>query len=131
MRIGFRGIGVGISSHARFEDRSTMAVRQRDSLMRPLDQLRFEPTAKRVRPTHGDTTVVVSSRGVLLREPRRIVPQYAVPATDILGAVLDVEDEAASVDESVGVRLPGVSNRPIFDPRVPFAVHTSPGRAVE
>jgi uncharacterized protein (DUF427 family) len=109
-----------------------MAVRQRDSLMGPLDQLRFEPTAKRVRATLGHTTVVDSTRAVLLWEPRRVVPQYAVPASDILAPVVDAGDEAASeVDESVGVRLPEVSNRPIFDPSVPFAAHTSPGRVVE
>ena len=45
--------------------------------------LRFQPTSKRVRATLGDEAVVDSTRAVLVWEPRRLVPSYAVPADDI------------------------------------------------
>jgi hypothetical protein len=48
-----------------------------------LGGLRFQPTPKRIRATVNGDAIVDSSRAVLLWEPRRIVPSYAVPAEDI------------------------------------------------
>ena len=45
-----------------------------------------EPTAKRVRVAHGGQLIVDTARPLLVWEPRRIVPSYAVPVDD-LGAV--------------------------------------------
>jgi uncharacterized protein (DUF427 family) len=48
-------------------------------------QLRHEPTAKRIQAVLGGDTIVDSTRAVLVWEPRRIVPSYAVPAEDVRG----------------------------------------------
>jgi uncharacterized protein (DUF427 family) len=50
-----------------------------------LDELRYEPIGKRIRAVLGGGTAVDSTRAVLVWEPRRIVPSYAVPADDIRG----------------------------------------------
>ena len=48
-------------------------------------QLRYEPTAKRIQAVLGGETVVDSTRAVLVWEPRRVVPSYAVPVQDVRG----------------------------------------------
>ena len=60
-----------------------MAVELGRVLFGQLGGLRFQPTPKRIRATVGDEAVVDSTRAVLLWEPRRVVPAYAVPAEDI------------------------------------------------
>ena len=98
--------------------------------MRHLDELRYEPTPKRVRAKLGDETVIDSTRAVLLLEPRRVVATYAVPADDISADVRDAGSVSALTDAH-GVPLPEVSDRPVLDPSVPFAVHTADGEPVE
>jgi hypothetical protein len=61
-----------------------MAVRTRDVLGAHLPDLRYEPTAERVR-AELDGAVVDSDRAVLVWEPRRVVPTCAVPVTDVHG----------------------------------------------
>jgi len=51
-------------------------------------QLAFEPVAMRLRAYVGDELALDTQRGVLVWEPRRIVPVYAVPVDDL---VLKVE----------------------------------------
>jgi uncharacterized protein (DUF427 family) len=94
-------------------------------------QLRYEPTAKRIRAELGGRTVVDSTRALLVWEPRRIVPSYAVPADDVRGALADAGSAAAAVADDLGSRLPDVFDRPVLDPSVPFAVHTAEGQAVD
>jgi uncharacterized protein (DUF427 family) len=60
-----------------------VALRLRSTLDRALADLRWEPTPKRVRATLGGETVVDTTRALLVWEPRRIVPSYAVPAEDL------------------------------------------------
>jgi hypothetical protein len=48
-----------------------------------LSELRYIPTAKHVRATVDGRTIVDSRRAVLLWEPQRVVPQYAVPVADV------------------------------------------------
>ncbi len=57
-----------------------MSTQMRGLLAGGFDQLRHEPTAKRIRAVLGGATVLDSTRGVLVWEPRRIVPSYARPA---------------------------------------------------
>jgi uncharacterized protein (DUF427 family) len=47
------------------------------------DRLRFEPTAKRLRVYDGGALVCDTTGGVLVWEPRRVVPMYAVPEADL------------------------------------------------
>ena len=95
-----------------------------------LDELRYEPIGKRIRAVLGGETVVDSTRTVLVWEPRRVVPAYAVPADDI-GAALAPAVADASGPGQAGVRMPGLSSRPVLDPSVPFAAHTANGQAMD
>ena len=65
-----------------------MSTRVLDLVSRQLDQLRHEPTDKRIRATFGDEPVVDSTRAMLVWEPRRIVPSYAVPVEDVAGGFI-------------------------------------------
>ncbi len=105
-----------------------MSIRVRDQLMRALGELRHEPTAKRVRATLGDQTVIDSTRAVLVWEPRRVVPSYAVPAEDVRGEL--VPRQPTMPTAPVGVHLPDLSAVPILDPRVPFDVHSTEGEPI-
>ena len=82
----------------------------RDLMLRTLGELRYEPIERRVRADD----VVDSTRAVLVWEPRRVVPSYAVPAADIHAELAP----APAADGDV----PGV-----LHPRIPFAVHTAAG----
>ena len=71
-------------------------------------------------------TVLDTRRAVLLREPTRVVPSYAVPVDD-LDAVLRVAADRANADP----RVPRLGDRPVYDPSAPFAVHTADGEALD
>jgi uncharacterized protein (DUF427 family) len=84
-----------------------------DLLARARGELRYEPLERRVRADD----VVDSTRALLVWEPRRVVPSYAVPEDDVRGSVVPAP---APVDDVSGVLHPGI----------PFAVHTAPGEPV-
>jgi hypothetical protein len=52
--------------------------------MSGLGDLRYEPIDKRIRGTLGGQTVLDSSRVMLVWEPKRIVPSYAVPIDPVV-----------------------------------------------
>ena len=60
-----------------------MSTRVRDTLMGAFRVLRHEPTEKRVRALAGGRDVVDTRRALLVWEPRRIVPAYAVPVEEL------------------------------------------------
>ena len=70
-----------------------------------------------MRATIGAETVVDSTRALLVWEPRRVVPSYAVPEEDITAALAPAPDTGA---EAAGVLHPGI----------PFDVHTAAGEPV-
>jgi uncharacterized protein (DUF427 family) len=109
-----------------------MGVRMRDLVGRQLAHLRYEPTAPRVRAEVGGAVVVDSERAVLVWEPRRVVPTYAVPVADVHGelAPAPTVTPAASADP-VGFAVPDVTSLRVLDPRIPFDVHTTDGEPVE
>jgi uncharacterized protein (DUF427 family) len=86
----------------------------KDHMSRARDELRYEPIERRVRATLDGRTVVDSTRAVLVWEPRRVTPIYAVPAEDI--------DATLSPAPATGDDVPGV-----LHPRIPFAVHSADG----
>jgi uncharacterized protein (DUF427 family) len=102
-----------------------MSIRLRELLLGNLDELRYEPIDKRIRATLAGETVVDSTRALLVWEPKRIVPSYAVPTDDVAGEIAP-----ASGAEGAPVDAPQLAGRPVYDPRVPFAVHTAPGEPV-
>ena len=91
-----------------------------------LGDLRHEPIDKRIRATLGDLTVLDSTRALLVWEPKRIVPSYAVPAEDVMA-----EAAPAPGDPGEAVDAPRLGDRPVYDPSVPFSVHTTPGEPLE
>jgi uncharacterized protein (DUF427 family) len=79
--------------------------------------LRHEPIERRVRAKLGADTIVDSTRAMLLWEPRRVCPSYAVPAEDIAGELATAPATNGHVDG-------------VLHPRIPFAVHTAEGEPV-
>jgi uncharacterized protein (DUF427 family) len=81
-----------------------MAVQLSKVLFGQLGGLRYQPTAKQVRATVGGDTVVDTTRALLLWEPRRIVPSYAVPAEDITAELVPAPPDggAQAVLDSLG-----------------------------
>lgn len=98
-----------------------MTPRVLDVMTREMPRLRYEPTEKRIRALVGDRTVVDSTRAVLVWEPRRVVPSYAVPPEDV-DAELEpsAEADAAAGDEPA-----------VLTPMVPFSAHTADGRSLD
>lgn len=101
-----------------------MATRLRDVMMRELGELRYEPIEKRIRARLGDRAVIDSTRAMLVWEPKRVVPTYAVPVVDI-----DAELGPAHRDEldAGPASAPQLLGRPVYDPSVPFTVHSTEG----
>jgi uncharacterized protein (DUF427 family) len=107
-----------------------MSTRVRDLLMGELGQLRYEPTEKRIRGTLGDRAVIDSERAMLVWEPKRIVPTYAVPVEDIDGdisAMLPAASGEPAPDGVPAIGGPQLAGRPVYDPSIPFSVHTTDG----
>jgi hypothetical protein len=95
-----------------------MSTRMHDGWLRKMPQLRHQPTDKRIRATFGDDDVVVdSTRAVLVWEPRRVAPVYAVPPQDV---------RARLVPE--GPVEPGGPD--FLHPGIPFAVHSAAGESL-
>jgi uncharacterized protein (DUF427 family) len=110
-----------------------VAVQMSELLAAQRAELRYEPTPKRVRALLGDATVVDSHRAVLVWEPRRIVPGYAVPAEDV-SAEIEVSPAGDPRDSSGGsAAVSGGRDYyrlPVWDPRTPFRIRETPGRPV-
>jgi uncharacterized protein (DUF427 family) len=107
-----------------------MSTRLRDVLMGELDALRHEPTEKRIRAKLGDRTVIDSTRAMLVWEPKRVVPTYAVPVEDVDAEIGAAPRSDASGPGPAGVPAmgaPQLAGRPVFDPSIPFSVHTAEG----
>lgn len=120
----------GVKSRPEVCEIAPMSIRLRDTLMRELGELRYEPTEKRIRGLLGDETIVDSTRALLVWEPKRVVPTYAFPEQDIAGEIAAVAADAA-LDTSVGVPAmgapPQLAGRIVFDPSVPFEIRTTQG----
>ena len=98
-----------------------MSARVLDTL---LPQLRHEPARKRVRAMLGDEVVVDSTDAVLVWEPQRVIPAYAVPREHLRGELLPAPAAAAPAGP-LGFRIP--SGQTVLDPSVPFSVHSADG----
>jgi uncharacterized protein (DUF427 family) len=89
-------------------------MRMSDAMARLRAELRYEPTEKRIRAELGGHLVVDTTRAVLVWEPRRIVPQYAVREED-LWATLSAAPPAQRAPDGV------------LHPGHPFTLHSAPG----
>jgi len=95
-------------------------------IMKPLPEVRYQPTHKRVRALSGNQTFADSNRARLVWEPKRVVPTYAVPEDDLAATV--TAGEAVDADEHP-VRIEA-GGPPVLDPRTGFAVHSCEGEPV-
>jgi len=92
------------------------------------DELRFRSTLKRVRAVLDGQPVADSSAAVLIWEPRRLVPSYAVPVDDVqasLSATSDAAGDAQTLPPEVG------GGRSVLDPAIAFAAHTAAGTPMD
>lgn len=81
-----------------------------------LADLRYEPTQKRIRAVSGGETVADSTHALLVWEPRRVVPSYAVPDADLHAELMPVDTEPAGEE-------------PFLHPGIPFSRHSTPGES--
>lgn len=96
-----------------------MAIRMRDAMLQRLDGLRYEPIERRVRALLGDEEVVDSRRPLLVWEPRRVVPSFAVPVEDVRGELVPAPAAPA----------PGEVPE-VLHPGIPFAAHSTDGESL-
>jgi uncharacterized protein (DUF427 family) len=92
-----------------------MGTRTRDLLSSALPSLRYEPTEKRLRIHLDGEPVADTVNGLLVWEPRRVVPTYAVPESDVAARL-----------ESAG-RVDDLADLPVLVPTNPFAAHSCTG----
>jgi uncharacterized protein (DUF427 family) len=103
-----------------------MAVRMAELVSGAIPELRIHPVRQRIRAQVDGTTVVDSTRAVLVWEPRRVVASYAVPVADVAGELVAFEGAAG---EERPVRLDEKA-APVLDPRTPFTAHSCPGSSL-
>ncbi|MDH2444632.1 DUF427 domain-containing protein [Amnibacterium sp. CER49] len=99
-----------------------MAIQLQERTAELLGELRVAATPWRIRGIRANETVVDSRDAVLVWEPRRVTPVYAVPDPDVAGRI-----------EPLGPPRPldpAEARRPVLDPSVPFDAHTAPGEAL-
>jgi uncharacterized protein (DUF427 family) len=94
-----------------------MSKRMQHLISEARSLLRHEPIERRVRAKLGADTIVDSTNAMLLWEPRRVCPSYAVPEEDIAAELTPAQATNGHVD---GVLHPGI----------PFEVHTAEGEPV-
>ncbi|MGH9248757.1 MAG: DUF427 domain-containing protein [Acidimicrobiales bacterium] len=108
-----------------------MTIRLREALMHELGALRYEPTEKRIRGTLGDQTVIDSRRALLVWEPKRVVPTYAVPLEDVNGEIVAAPDDAPDPPPGIeAIGAPQLGAQVVLDPSIPFSVHTAEGESI-
>ncbi len=83
------------------------------------DQLRHEPIEKWLRASIGDQQVVDSTNALLVWEPRRIVPSFAVPVDDLAAELRAAADQGAPADA------------PVLHPGIPFSAHSTEGESLD
>jgi hypothetical protein len=96
-----------------------MGTRMRDLLDGALGSLRYEACEKHLRTYLDGVPVADTVKGVLVWEPRRLVPTYAVPHADFAAEL-----------ESAG-RVDDLADLPVLVPTNPFAAHTCTGEMLD
>ena len=85
--------------------------------------LRFHPLQTRLRARLGDEQVLDSTAGMVIWEPKRVVPVYAAPIDDLTATL---EETAAPSDGPATTAAIG-DGPPVLTPAVPFQHHSTPG----
>lgn len=105
-----------------------MTARLSDTLLGLISDLRYEPTSKRVRGDLEGTTIVDTRRALLVWEPKRVSPIFAVPEQELRAQVTPSSGEAGGEEYPVAIMLEGP---PVLDPRTPFSRHTATGTPLD
>jgi uncharacterized protein (DUF427 family) len=100
-----------------------MAVQMFPQFVRLFDELRYEPTGKRIRVLADGATVADTTGAVLVWEPRRVVPTYAVPVADVRGEL--VPAPAVHVPQRPERLREGLPT--VLTPSTAFGAHTTAG----
>jgi uncharacterized protein (DUF427 family) len=95
-----------------------MSTRMRDAMREQLRQLRYEPTEKRLRAQLDDRPAIDTTRALLVWEPRRVVPSFAVPVEDVAGELVPTD---AGEEPAADILHPGIA----------FAAHSAPGETFD
>lgn len=97
--------------------------------MDTMDDLRYEPTPKRLRATLDGEPVLDTTRGILVWEPGRVVPTYAVPSSDIAKGVelVPTATVAPAKDIPMSSMVPG---GPRVIEHAPFSSHSTEGQSL-
>ena len=103
-----------------------MTVQMSSLAMNALGELRVHPIAKWIRASSGGETVVSSTGAMVAWEPRRAVPSYAVPITDVSAELVPAN---TTVDTERPVQL-NSGGPPVLDLRIPFSSHSCPGKGL-
>jgi uncharacterized protein (DUF427 family) len=94
-----------------------MSLLMSDAMARLMGELRHEPIVKRIRARSGDRLVVDTTDAMLVYEPRRVSPMYAVPEPAIRAGLVP--------------RGPVTPGGPGFlHPGIRFTVHSAPGESL-
>jgi len=96
-----------------------------ESFFANLGELRYLPTAKRIRALLGGEVIADTESALLVWQPRRVVPLYAVPEADLRGE-LEPGRTGAEGQSADGGMLQGRPVLAVGD----FDLHTTPGDAV-
>ena len=99
-----------------------MALRMKWHLGKATPQLGWEPVPARLRAYVDGSPALDTRGGVLVWEPRRIVPVYAVPEDDLLVAVEPTDPQPDPPDLAA---FPPMLGPDSFEP------HTTPGTVVD
>jgi len=91
-----------------------------------MDGLRYEYIDKRIRATLAGVTVIDTPAPMLVWEPRRITPSYAVPESDVRGSLTP-----AAFSPAGEVTALTLDDRPILDPSISFSHHSSDGVSLD
>lgn len=97
-----------------------MALKMRGYLMGSVTDLRFDTTPKRIRVRHGSRTLLDTTSALLVWEPRRLVPVYAVPESGLDATLVPQAGSAPPIGD-----LP-----PVLGPDN-FSLHTCPGQPLD
>jgi uncharacterized protein (DUF427 family) len=95
-----------------------MSIQVSQAMFGQLNELQYEPIERWIRATLDGQDVLDSKRAMLVWEPRRVVPSYAVPIGDLAATL--VPAEAAPPSDS-----------PILHPGIPFVHHSTPGTSLD
>lgn len=101
-----------------------MAVQLSELLWSVLDELRYQPVPRRIRAFREAELVLDTLGAAVVWEPKRVVPSYAVPMTDLLAELQPAPDRS----DPVPAQPMRLGSSTIYDPSTPFAFHTIPGR---